>query len=163
MRRLQKLVPHLGLSVVFGSPVSGFRAALRSPGTARRARSVALTTLACATFALVGCGRASQEASRTAAFVAAGNLVCGEQYDNREVPTYKATVVARYRKVAHEDRNLPSVHKLFSDLKARRRLTEHVGVPLEQVYRLRVKIYDDEEALGMTACTKFPPKAPTGG
>jgi hypothetical protein len=125
-----------------------------------------------------GCGgSASNQAARTAAFVAAANKVCRDQKDNREVPSLKERDASEFRRLARTDFNLPSLRKFRSDIQARRKLRERVqratkgksdgilppGIePLEESYRLGVKIYNDEKALGMTACATKP-RAPIGG
>jgi hypothetical protein len=129
-----------------------------------------------------GCGGSgsSIEAPKTAAFVALANKVCRE-LPNPSVGSDRTpgarTDARELRTLAREDRNLPSLHKFWTDVDARRDLreemeyaTEHKGFarvplgsdPLEQDYRLGLKVYNDEKALGMTACAK-PPRAPISG
>jgi hypothetical protein len=126
-----------------------------------------------------GCGgSASNQSARTAAFVASANKVCRDAQDNREVPLLKERNASEFRRLLREDRNLPSLRKLFSDVEAKRNLRLRVlratggksfgtlppGIePIEESYRLSVKTYDDQKALGMTACTKHPPRPPIGG
>jgi hypothetical protein len=126
-----------------------------------------------------GCGgSASNQSARTAAFVASANKACRDAQDDREVPLSKQRNASAFRQLLRKDRNLPSLHKLFLDVEAERNLRMRVlraaggksvgtlppGIePVEESYRLSVRIYDDRKALGMTACTKRPPRPPIGG
>jgi hypothetical protein len=150
-------------------------------GTAKRASCLLIVITASAACG-VGCGAASPDASRIAAFVAAANNMCGEQQDNREVPTFKAHVRMRLEKVAHEDRDLPSLRQLFADVAARSKLRERARKSLDQrlrraaegrspgspnateseSYSLALRVYRDEKALGMTVCAREPPRKPIG-
>jgi hypothetical protein len=70
----------------------------------------------------------------------------------------------------------PRVATFLSDLAARRRLRTvvsklsnkgsnvlHAGSYIEEAYRLNVKIYADEKALGLTSCLGPPPRKPIEG
>jgi hypothetical protein len=124
-----------------------------------------------------GCGGASNQAARTAAFVALANKICGELYTNRAAP-YPTRDLAELRALVRKDRNLPTLRKLRADIDARRKLTKTIEraqgykstrslhfEPLNEAYRLSVRVYDDEKALGMTTCARRPPppSAPIGG
>jgi hypothetical protein len=125
----------------------------------------------------LGCGGgASNEVARTAAFVALANKVC-RVLDTKSANLVPIPDAPKMRALVQEDHNLRSLHKLFADVEARRKLRETVqritkgkssgtlppGIePLEESYRLSVKIYEDQKALGMTACAERP-RAPIGG
>jgi hypothetical protein len=147
----------------------------------RRARCLVVVLLACATLLTMGCGKGSSvEAQKTAAFVALANRVCRE-LPNPSVGSNRApdarTDTRKLLALEREDRNLPSLHKFRTDVEARRKLREEFeraakpkgfervplgSDPIEKEYRLGLKVYADEKALGMTACA-IPPRAPIGG
>jgi hypothetical protein len=76
---------------------------------------------------------------------------------------------ARIRAILTPAASHPRVGTLVKDLAAREKVRSRLESPgltqarREDFYRANVRVYDDEKALGMTACTKHPPLASNGG
>jgi uncharacterized membrane protein len=140
-----------------------------------RARTIgAVVLVCCLAAALAGCGGGvsstkNAEARLAAAFDA---LPCGGRSMSSQMEQkYTATL----RSIVKADRKLPRVAKLVSDAHAvdkleaaLRKMTEAPGYKpgalkndFAAVYRLRVKLYADEKALGFRCAA--PPRKPIEG
>jgi hypothetical protein len=137
---------------------------------------------------LAGCGNSSAPAAEKKAetrFVALANAVCRESNALRasgaQTQAQLNTELARLRALATSVRKQPRFAALNSDLAARRKLLGPISKKpnvtnrsieggaadplnlLTEAYRLDVKIYTDEKALGLSSCAGSPPRAPVGG
>ena len=132
----------------------------------------------------VGCGRSGSSSApepAEARFVALSNAICRETHTGRaERPPTKAEFVA-LRSLAKSASRAPRVAQFKSDLAARRKLRvafgklpkqggfvvrqggPDVGPYFDQGYRLDVKVYADEKALGLYSCLGKPPRKPIAG
>jgi hypothetical protein len=125
--------------------------------TIRRAtRTLAATSLLCVVL-FTGCGGASKN-SAEARSVALTNRLCGAEAGPGLGPGREARIRAEGQRAvralitaAHES---PRVARYLSDEER----TEG-----EDSYRLRLKIYADKKALGLTACLGPPPRNPKCG
>lgn len=139
-----------------------------------------LVGVACCVFAATaisaaGCGGTPNQAKRTAELVAVGSKACRERDTNRALAEKP---LARFIALAHKDRDLPRVKTFESDIAQRKKLRTtmqralksktfatmpHAFESLEDLYHLDVRVYDDEKALGLSACLGPPPRAPISG
>jgi hypothetical protein len=147
-----------------------------------------LAVILCAA-AITGCGGgSSRESRRTATFVAAFNEFCSDAFGNRAVPRSVVDLdAARLRGLLRADHGLRSLRRLRGDLAAQRMLLRAIqgkssatkllqgaagvtgglgggrSLAFEESYRLDLRFYDDERALGLTRCARHPPRPPIGG
>jgi hypothetical protein len=125
---------------------------------------------------VAGCGGSGNGAAE-ARFVAFANTICFK-INSREATTPPTpTERARLRVLEKSARKAPRVATFLSDLAARRRLRTALSklpnkgfnvVPdgrsyLDKAYRLSVRVYADEKALGLTSCLGKPPRKPIEG
>jgi len=132
----------------------------------------------------VGCGRSGSSSAPTPAearFVTLFNAICRKTYTGRAERPPTAAETATLRSFAKSAGGAPRVAQFKSDLAAQRKLRvalgklprqggfivrrggPDVGSYIDQVYRLNVKLYGDEKALGLTSCLGRPPRKPIGG
>jgi hypothetical protein len=137
---------------------------------------IAATWLALSVTAVivVGCGGSGHSAAE-ARFVALANAVCLKTNTDRATSPPTTTEFARLRALAKSARKAPRVATLLSDFAARRRLrtalsklsnktySVTLGSYLDKAYRLNVRVYTDEKALGLARCLGAPPRKPISG
>ncbi len=132
----------------------------------------------------VGCGRSGSSSApkpAEARFVALFNAICLKTYGEREARPPTKAEFATLRSLAKSASGAPRVAQFTSDLAARRKLRVAFGkLPkqgsfigrqggpdvrsyFDQAYRLDVKVYADEKALGLYSCLGKPPRKPIGG
>ena len=144
-----------------------------------------LVVVALAAVAVSACGSGASLSAASRAqerFVALLSTFCRDAKTMRATgPPYEAHLkaeLAQARAVGYTARKAPRVATFRSDLAARRRLLtaihklpqwsfkrqSHDPVAyMEKAYRLDVRAYDDEKALGLTACLGPPARKPIGG
>jgi hypothetical protein len=135
--------------------------------------------------ALVGCGGGASTSAANrraeARFVTLFNTICGKLNSNRAQSPPTKTELAMLRALAKSASGAPRVALFKSDLAARRKLRAEldklpktggyvighgrpdVGSYLDRAYRLNVRVYADEKALGLTSCLGPPPQKPIEG
>jgi hypothetical protein len=103
-----------------------------------------------------GCGGSGSpdEAQKTAAFVALANKVCAE-IDAPTLQPLHPLNDEKLKALERADSNVRTLHNLLGDLAQRRRLAEEPGFD-GTGYQLKLRIYDGERALGITACMTRP-------
>jgi hypothetical protein len=145
--------------------------------------------LAAGALALAGCGGGgSRTVANTAQaqFVALGNTICRELRANprahsrpdASVSAREQARLSRFRAAIASETQLPGISTFRSDLAARKRIQLAMlrsvsptksGIAanalqlFEQPYRIDVKVWGDEKALGLNACMGPHPRKPISG
>ena len=145
--------------------------------------------LICGALVLAGCGGGGSLASANTAeaqFVALGNAVCRElkahprahARSDRPASARQEQKLSKFRALMTSDTKLPHVGMLRSDLATQKRIQSAMlrlvsptkdGIAadatelLDQFYRINLKVWTDERALGLNACMGPHPRKPIGG
>lgn len=127
------------------------------------------------TLFVAGCGGSGQSPAE-ARFVALAEAICLKTNTIKAESPPTSAEFAKLRSLAESARKAPRVATFLSDLAVRQRLraalsklanrksnAPEAGSYLEKSYRLNVKVYADEKALGLTSCLGSPPRKPIEG
>lgn len=125
-----------------------------------------------AAIAATGCGSGAASTPSEAHVVALANAVCRSDLHGAKDEALLAQVrLARTRisTILAPAASHPRVGTLLKDLSAREGLIRRIDSPgrtpafIENLYRARIRVYDDEKALGLTKCLGSPPRKPIFG
>jgi hypothetical protein len=136
-----------------------------------RTTRVLVASLWIALIAVTGCGGGTAVPSE-AHVVALANAVCRDYYERVSRASFgrpgnfKRLVAderARFRALLTPAASHPRVGTLLKDLAAREEVRSRMESPgmtqarREEFYRVSVRVYNDEKALGLSACTRKRP------